>query len=314
VKLLQISGLKKLFQSDESRFLLGTGFKMWSISLIVELLVGYILLNNVRLNYHFFHSHGYRGIDELSDAYFYHVTADIIDAIPWILGFHVIIFFMGLYMGHLMLRPFKRIGTYCTDVIQNSNAVYRVEEFSAYRLLTRFSELFFDHLSAGRKKGSLDKREIPPQFMGVHKPVLDGQFLFHFSFFLIIIMIISIGAIMGFASNIQENTTQIALKMLKADPKIISAYFHDQSFLIDEMWILTALLIVGMHVVLGFHLYSQVSGASFAIFATMRSFMKGSWQNRVHLVGYSYLRDSTRALNKYLDWVEKNLIQNPPNS
>lgn len=314
MKFSPISELKKIFQTDESRLILGTALKMWFISIVVELLVGYILFSNIRLNYHFFSSHGYRGIDELSDAYFYHVTADMIDAIPWILGFHIIIFFMGMYMGHLMLRPFKRIGNYCTEVINSPNTVYRTEEFSAYRLLTRFSEIFFDHLSAGRLKGKVEKRDIPPQFMGVHKPVLDGQFLFHFSFFLIIIMIVSIAGIMGFASNIQENTTQIAIKMLKADPKIISAYFHDQSFLIDEMWILTAVLIIGLHVVLGLHLYSQVSGASFAIFATMRSFMKGSWQNRVHLVGYLYLRESTRALNKYLDWVEKNLTQNPPNS
>lgn len=314
LKLSDLKAIKKVFQTEESRFLLGTAIKVWAISALVEVLVGYILYSNVRLNYYFFKAHGYRGIDQLSEAYFYHVMGDIIDALPWVLGFHVMIFFMGLYVGHMMLRPFRRIGEYCTKVIDHPEAVYRIEEFSSYRLLARFSELFFDFLSAGRKKGSIEKREIPPQFLGIHRPVLDGQFLFHFSFFLVIIMIVSIVAIMGFATNIQENTTQIALRMLKADPKIMSAYFEDQTFLIDEMWFLTALLVVGLHVAMGLHLYDQVSGAAFAIFATMRSFMKGCWQSRVHLVGYSYMRESTRALNKYLDWVEKNLTQKPPKS
>ncbi len=299
--------VRRLFQTDESRFLISTAVKVWAISALVELIVGYILFSNVRLNYYFFRAHGYRGIDELGEAYFQHVMGDVIDALPWVLFFHVVIFFMGLYVGHMMLRPFKNIGDYCRLAIDNPNTVYQVESFSAYRLLVRFSELFFEHIRLARQQGALEKRDVPPQFMGVHKPVLDTQFLFHFCFFLLIIMIVSIVAIMGFAVNVNDNTTQIALKMIKADPRVLSAFFQDQSFLIDELWILTAALIVGLHILMGVHLYAQVSGAAFAIFATMRSFLKGSWQNRVHLVGYSYLRDSTRSLNKYLDWVQKNL-------
>ena len=298
---------KKVFQSEESRFLLGTALKIWGISVLVEMIVGYILFSNVRLNFYFFRAHGYGGIDQLGEAYFQHVLSDLIDALPLVLLFHIIIFFMGLYIGHIILRPFKRMGDYCIKVIDNPDLAYSNEEFSAYRLLTRFSELFFDHLRESRQKGKITARDIPPQYMGVHKPVFDGPFLFHFSFFLVIIMIVSIVVIMDFATDVHDNMTQIAIRMLKSDPKVMTAFFQDQSFLVDEMWFLTAILVVGLHIVMAFHLYSQVSGAAFGIFATMRSFMKGNWQNRVHLVGYSYLRESTRALNKYLDWVQKNL-------
>jgi hypothetical protein len=299
--------VKKLFQSEESRFLLGTAVKVWSISLLVEIIVAYIVFSNTRLNFYFFRAHGYAGIDNLGEAYFHHVLADSIEALPWILSFHIAIFFMGLYIGHIMLRPFKRIGDYCHKVIDEPNVAYKNEEFSAYRLLTRFSEIFFEHLRDCRTKNKLVSRDIPPQYTGIHKPVFDGPFIFHFSFFLIIVMIVSIVAIMGFATDIHENTMQIALRMLKADPKIISTFFQDQSVLVDEMWWLTGILVVGLHILMGFHLYAQVSGAAFGIFATMRSFMKGNLQSRVHLVGYSYLRDSTRLINKYLDWIQKNL-------
>lgn len=304
-----VAFFRKLFQSDESRFLLATAVKVWSISALVEVVVGYILFSNVRLNYYFFRAHGYRGIDELGEAYYQHVMSDVIEALPWVLFFHVVIFFMGLYVGHMMLRPFKSIGSYCASAIEDPNTVYQVESFSAYRLLVRFSEIFFEHIRSARKLGVLEKRDVPPQFTGVHKPVLDTQFLFHFCFFLLIIMIVSIVAIMGLAVNVHENTTQIALKMLKADNRVLSGFFHDQRFLIDELWILTAALVVGLHLLMGLHLYEQVSGAAFGIFATMRSFLKGNWRNRVHLVGYSYLRESTRSLNKYLDWIEKNLTR-----
>ncbi len=298
---------KKIFQTDESRFLLGTAFKIWGISMLVELVVGYILFVNVRMNFFFFRAHGYTGIDTIGEAYFHHVMGDLIEALPYLLLFHIVIFFMGLYIGHLILRPFKQIGDYCTKAIENPDIAYRPEEFSAYKLLVRFSELFFVHTREARQKNKLTVRDIPPQYMGVHKPVFDGSFLFHFSFFLIIIVIVSIVVIMNFASDVHENMTQLAIRMIKADPKMMTAFFQEQGFLVDEMWFLTAILVIVLHLVMGIHLYSQVSGAAFGIFATMRSFMKGNWQNRVHLVGYSYLRDSTRALNKYLDWLQKNL-------
>lgn len=306
-RLLPGASLRRIFRSDESRFLLSTALKIWAISAVVELIVGHILFLSVRLNYFFFRAHEHRGIDELGEAYFQHVLKDIIDALPVMLVFHVVIFFMGLYVGHMMLRPFKNIGEYCRLAIDDPNVPYRVETFSAYRLLARFSELFFDHLRRARHSGVLEKHEIPPQFLGFHKPALDGQFLFHFCFFLLMIMIISVAAIMAFAVSVRDNTTQLALKMLKADPKVLSTFFQEQNFLIEELWVLTGILVVGLHLLLGLHLYGQVSGAAFAIFATMRSFLKGSWQNRVHLVGYSYLRESTRSLNKYLEWVQKNL-------
>jgi hypothetical protein len=102
------------------------------------------------------------------------------------------------------------------------------------------------------------------------------------------------------------NMTQIAIKMIKAKPKMLSSFFQDQSFMIDEMWFMSAFIVGSFHLAMAIHLYGQVSGAAFGIFATMRSFIKGNFKNRVHLVGYSHLRESTRALNKYLDWIEKN--------
>jgi len=297
---------KKLFRSPESQFLLGTAAKVWSISMMVEIIVGYILYSNMRLNFYFFRSQGGRGVKEMGEAYFEHVSADIIEALPWILGYHIAIFFMGLYIGYLMLRPFRQMGEYCVKAVESPDVAYKIEDFSSYKLLTRFSEIFFETMRAARQKNKLEPRDIPPQYTGIHGPVFDASFIFHFSFFLIIVVIVSIVTIMGFAASVYENMSQLAMRTLKADPKLVS-FLQDQAFLVDEMWILASILVVSLHIIMGMHLYSQVSGAAFGIFATMRSFMKGNWQSRVHLVGYSYLRDSTRSINKYLDWLQKNL-------
>ena len=299
--------LKKVFQTPESRFMLGVAFKVWSISFIAEILVGYLLLTNVRLNFYFFRAHGYEGIQQLRSAYFDHVLSDAIDYIPLIILFHIAIFFSGLYIGYLMLRPFRRMAKYCTLVIQQPDTPFNIDEFSSYRLLTRFADFFFDHINESRKKNKLEARDVPSSYMGIHSPVFDGIFLLHFALFLVIIVIISVLVTMNIASEIHTNTIQIAIKMIKADPKMMNSFFYDQSFMIDEMWYLTASIVTTLHVIMGIHLYNQVSGAAFGIFATMRSFIKGNFQNRIHLVGYAYLRESTRTINKYLDWINKNV-------
>jgi hypothetical protein len=299
--------LKKLFQTPDSRFMLGVAFKVWMISVITELFIGYLLFTNIRLNFYFFRANGYEGILDLKGAYYEQVLSEIIDYLPFIMGFHILIFFLGLYIGYLMLRPFKTMGRYCLEVIDEPSKVFKIEDFSSYKLLTRFSEFFFDHIAVARQKNKLETRDVPSQFIGIHKPVFDGLFLVHFSLFFLIVTIISVIVTMQFATEIHINTTQIAIKMIKANPKMLSSFFQDQSFMIDEMWFISAFIVASFHLAMAIHLYGQVSGAAFGIFATMRSFIKGNFKNRVHLVGYSYLRESTRALNKYLDWIEKNI-------
>ena len=82
-------------------------------------------------------------------------------------------------------------------------------------------------------------------------------------------------------------------------------------FILEDIVVLTMVLIAVSYTMLGFHLYAKVSGAAFAIFSTMRSYMKGNYSSRVHLVGYSYLRDYTRKLNKYLDYVQNYFAKDP---
>ena len=119
--------------------------------------------------------------------------------------------------------------------------------------------------------------------------------------------ILSVVMIMHVATDIHQNTIQLAIKILKADPKVMAYFFNAQSIVLDELWVMTGILVCVLNLMLAFHLYNAVSGAAFGIFATMRSFIKGNHSARVHLVGYTYLRDSTRQLNKYLDWLQKNL-------
>jgi hypothetical protein len=299
--------LKNAFSSDETRFIMSVGLKVSGISLLISVLIYYFLMQVVRLNHAFFKAHGFPEFIEDSPFYDY-VWQEVLNNLPILFLFHIALFFIGVYVGWLILRPFRTIGEYCDEIIENPQAIYKVDDFSTYKLLTRFSEFFFEYLRESRNRGEIMTNSIPPQFSRIHGPVHDRIFMLHFGLLLIIVCISSAVFIIENASSVFVSLVELGDKTLR-DYKTMNKFFSEQLFIIDEIVYQTISMIVVLYFLLGLHLYAKVSGAAFGIFSTMRSFMKGNYSSRVHLVGYAHVRDNTRKLNKYLDHVQNNLVK-----
>ncbi len=307
--ILEKQSIRRAFRNEDSRFIIFVGLKVSSISFFVTLSVYYFLLQVSRLNYAFFEAQGFPLRDE--GLFFDYILGEALENAPILFAFHVFLFFIGTYVGWLILRPFRVIGEYCDQVIENPNTIYKIDEFSHYKLLTRFSEFFFEFLREARRKGEISTNSIPPQYSKIHKPVPDYVFILHFGILLVIISICSCVFIIDNSSILFQDMTDLAMKTLK-DPKVVGKFFSNQMFIQDELVFMTVTLTAIFYIMLGFHLYSKVSGAAFGIFSTMRAFMKGNHFSRVHLVGYAYIREYTRKLNKYLDYLENNLNKDNP--
>ncbi|WP_408097690.1 hypothetical protein ACJVC5_01890 [Peredibacter sp. HCB2-198] len=302
-----IPEIKRVFKTEDSRFIVSVGLKVSAISFFINLFIYYFLFQIMRLNFYFFRAHG---SPELLDQslFFDSIIGEAVDNLPLLFAYHIFLFFIGTYVGWLILHPFRRIGEYCENVLENPNTIYKVEEFSTYKLLTRFSEFFFEFLRESRKKGVIVTHSIPPQFSKIHKPVADKIFMLHFGLLMVIIGISSAVFITENSSSVFTSMVELATKTLSND-KTVNRYFSDQMYVLDDVVVMTIMLIAGSYILLGIHLYAKVSGAAFGIFSTMRAFMKGNYNSRVHLVGYAYIRDYTRKLNKYLDYIQNNLAK-----
>lgn len=305
-----VPALKRVFKTEDSRFIVSVGLKVSGISFGITLIVYWFLFQIMRLNHAFFKSHGFPEFGEGS-PFFDHIIQEAIENLPILFAFHIILFFIGAYVGWLILRPFRLMSEYCEDVIVNPNSVYHVEQFSTYSLLTRFSEFFFEFLRESRKRNVIVTNSIPPQYSKIHKPVFDSIFMLHFGILLLIISISSAVFIIENSSSVFESMVELATKTL-SDQKGVSRYFSEQMFILDDIVLLTVVLISFSYILLGLHLYAKVSGAAFGIFSTMRAFMKGNHSSRVHLVGFAHVRDYTRKLNKYLDYIQNNFSKEEP--
>ncbi len=305
-----IPELKRVFKTEDSRFIMSVGLKVSGISLGITIIVYWFLFQIMRLNHAFFKSHGFPEFAEES-PFFDHIIQEAVENIPLLFAFHVFLFFIGVYVGWLILRPFRTMGEYCEAALENPSVAYHVEQFSTYSLLTRFSEFFFEYLRESRNKNMIINNSIPPQYSKIHKPVFDTIFMLHFGLLLLIISISSAVFIIENSSSVFESMIDLATKTL-SNQKSVSRFFSEQMFILDDIVVLTIVLITFSYIILGFHLYAKVSGAAFGIFSTMRAFMKGNHSSRVHLVGFSHIRDYTRKLNKYLDYIQNNISKEQP--
>jgi hypothetical protein len=297
----------RLFKDEDTRFIMSVGLKVTGISLAISLWVYYFLYQVTRLNLAFFKAKGFQDTHD-NAVYYEFIMNEAFESLPVFFAFHVFLFFIGTYVGWLMLRPFRSMGEYCERVIPNADEPFLVDEFSTYRLLTRYSEFFFEFLRDSRKTGHIKAHDIPPQYSRIHKPVNDRVFMLHFSILLIIIAICSSLFIIENASIVFKSMVELGLETLKNQVGL-DKYFSEQSYILDEIFNMTIVLIGVGYTMLGFHLYNKVAGAAFGIFSTMRAFTKGNHSSRVHLVGYAYVREYTRKLNKYLDFIQKNLTK-----
>lgn len=300
--------LSKAFRTEDSRFKLMVAVKITILPIFVSFFLLYMFWILIEMNLIFFEANGFYGIKELQDAYYEFIFNEISSTIPWIGLYIVVLFLTGLYLGELLLRPFKIIGQYCEETMEDPNVSYEPDTFSDYKLLTRFSEFFFAYANHGRRVGKLEPNTIPPAFTKIHRPVFDKIFFFHYMLYLTIVTLCTLAFLLNISSDTHESIVALAIKSLKLAGKNSTYFLQEQSSIYGSMvWVSTLIVVIG-YVMLAFHLYNKVAGAAFGFFTTMRSFMKGSFDNRVHLLDFNHIRPYSRSFNKYLDYLQRNFI------
>jgi hypothetical protein len=298
--------LSKAFSTEDSRFYVKVGLKVVALPILASAFLAYMFWLTIHMNLIYFEANGFLGLEELREAYYEFIFNEVSNNVPWIGLFLILLFLSGLYMGSLLLRPFKIIGEYCEQAVDKLNTPYEPDMFSDYKLLTRFSEFFFAYILQCRKDGKLSVNSIPPSFTKIHGPVFDRVFFFHYFLYLTIISITSSVFMISIAEDIQSSIIELAIKSLKLSGKSSGYFLQEQTFMFSTMiWVAVSIVAVG-YLFLSFHLYNKVAGAAFGFFTTMRSFMKGAFHNRVHLLGFNHVRPYSRSFNKFLDYLQKN--------
>jgi hypothetical protein len=302
-----------LFSSEYSKFQLTNGLTFVAIYLFVLTVIIYNLYVIVDFNsaYVFALSRGkgLSGFDEaFRDAFFDYMVGNSIYFVAPILGVLVGLFFLGVYISNVLVRPFRFVSLHCESVLKNPHAEFEPDWLSGYRLFTRFAELFFSQF--GLKKianGAPNDIYLPKYYARIHRPVTDWIFVTHFSLVTIIMTFISCFSIIRLNDALYEAILNFTISYANISASGTVELLQYQNKLLYSMYMPVLVISVIMNFFLAFFMYSKVSGAAFGVFSTMRSFLKGNHSARIHLIGYNVLRDYTRNINKYFEYLEAKL-------
>lgn len=300
---------KRAFSTDESRFIVITGLQVMVVPLISTLFVGMIFWFFLHLDYVFFEAQSLPRIDELKGVFLDYLVSQVLFYIPFMALFFVSLFFIGTYLATLLIRPFEVIGDYCEKkMLGTQQPEYRPDMFSELKLLMRFTEFFFSYVENVEKNKKIELATIPPYYTRIRGPIFETAFFVNFCLFMGMVGFGVSYFIFSIASDFQEGLIALSFKSINVSGQgnVIRHFLSQQGELLEvALWVSMGML-AGAYFLLALYLYAGISQAAFAVFSTMRSFMRGNLDSRVHLIGHGHLRKHTRALNKYLDYLKRN--------
>jgi hypothetical protein len=303
---LVVKSFKQFSKDDEARFRLMTGFKLVGVSVLTYILLVVLLYGILAIDLIFFQSQGYPGQAMFTETFYDYLMISLLQNF-FIVGFSLIlIFLVGIFLGQLLLRPFRIIAEYCDNYVEHGKAAFDPDFFADLGLLARFSEFFFHLLENFHRNKEIQIIEIPGKYAKIRKPVFEKGFYIHF---LLVILAITIGTTTLFtwiASDLYDGMINLADEVIPKTNEM-KHFLSAQSAVWASALYVIMFIHISIYVSLSVHFYSLVSTPAFGIFATMRAFLKGGYSNRVHLIGYSYLRPYCRSFNKYLDFIAREL-------
>lgn len=299
---------KNLWKNEEAKFRILTSIKLTLIPMMSFALMGCFIWILLNMNLVFFRANEYRGISRFEEVFFDFISTSALDLVPYGALLLIFVNITGIYISDILLRPFRLIGEYCEKRNNTEDASYNPDFFTDLKLLSQFSEFFFSYMETAELNNQLHEVAIPKKYKRIHQPVFETTFFLHYLLYILASMLVVSIALYSFANGLFENIILLADQTLPNNPQV-NQFLSDQKVIIDQIiWFVMTMSIM-MYLLLATHLYQGVAAPAFAVFATMRAFLKGNHKQRVHLIGFPALRLQTRKLNKYLDWVERNLVQ-----
>lgn len=243
----------------------------------------------------------------IKDVFQSFLEATLVDVAPWFLVFFLFSFIVGIVLANIILRPFRIISDYCDAKLENRATTYDPEFMTNLRLLSSFTEWFFNSVNIMIDSGKFSAVKIPEKYKRIHQPFFESNY---FIYNLLIVFITSVvTALLIFYCN-QEiyNGVMELVREFFVGKVELNRFLVNLQDAFSFVVMTTILFNVICYIAFFYHLYQKISTPAFGIFATLRSFLSGRFSTRVHLIGFPYMRNHTRKLNKFLDHLEKTYI------
>ena len=300
-----VGPFKNLFQSQDSKYFLRTAFRITLVPLLTLSLISYSLWIYLEMNYSFFLANGFFPDPEMKQVFVDSLMASQIDFLPWVAGFIVSVFFVGLFVAHLVLRPFGRVVQLCQEVLSGEAPDTDLDPFHRRKLVLRAALLFNQYVHSEEEECA-----VPEDLEKIRGPVSDYVFYFQYGLCIAILSAFTGIAIYLTIEHLHDQIVTTAMELLQAN-KSIGTFLTSQRESMNVIgWVCTAFS-VGLYALLSKGIIREVEGVSYGYLRDIRDITSGDHAKRLHPRFNDPGKEAAFAINQVMDHLFPKAEQQP---
>lgn len=291
--------MKDLFSSQDSKFALKTALLVTLVPGLMLVVVIYSTWLLLSLNFSYFLANGFPLSQENVDVFMDFLLQSQADFLPHALLFFIGVFFLGLFLSYVILRPFNELAEMCRELVLSKDERIRIVGLEKSKLLIKlgnFVSRYFEAQKNGREVS------IPQELLIVKKPVMDYVFYFQFFCLIFILMTIAIGSLYLFVDQLQDSIIFSAMQILKA-PKGMSTFLASQKNVYEMIVFVPSVIGAISYIFIARIIISKVQGVTYGYVRDVCEIAAGNKTRRLLNREQDPGRQAALAVNEVLDLI-----------
>lgn len=289
--------MKDLFSSQDSKFSLKTAFLVTSVPVLMIGIVLYSVWLMLVMNFSYFRANGFPLDGQNLQDFTNYLLQSQIEHIPYVALFIVGVFFVGLFLAHITLRPFHQLVEMCQVLKESKGEKIRIVGLERKKLLVKLGNFLCEYAEARKNKTNIP---IPDDIDKLKGPAIDGVFYFQFFCIIFILLGVTVSSIYFFTTQLQEIIIQSAMTMLKA-PKGMSTFLGAQEHVFDTIVLISSLISVLCYFFISRIIIARVQGVSYAYVRDVCEVVRGNKMKRLTPRQDDPGKDAAVAINEILE-------------
>lgn len=286
-----------LFQSQDTKFTLKTAILITLVPVLMMGLIVYSVWLLLSMNHSYFLANGFP-LDSLTlEDFMSYLLESQLDYLPYLGLFFISVFFIGIFLAYLVLRPFYQLMEMCQEIKNAKGEKIKIIGLGNQKLLIKVGNFLCQYSDAQKNKKTC---EIPDELKRVNGPAMD--FVFYFQFFCImsILTAITVTSIYVFTHQLHESIIQAAINILKA-PKGIALFLSSQERVFELIVLVPSLISVLMYGLIARLIISRIQGVTYAYVRDICEVASGNTARRLTPREEDPGRQAAQAVNEVLD-------------
>jgi hypothetical protein len=289
--------MKGLFTTQDSKFTIKTALLVTSVPVLMIAMVVYSIWLLLSMNYSYFRASGFPLDNNSLNDFINYVVQSQIEYLPLVGLFIVAVFFIGMFLSYIILRPFAQLSEMCEEIKNAKGEKIKIIGLSKKKVLIKIGDFLCKYAEACKNN---TKIEIPDEIQKIKGPVMDVVYYFQFFCIILILNLVTIGSIYIFTEQLQNAIVETAVSTLNA-PKGMSVFLSSQNEVFDLIILVPSVVSCLIYIFLSRLIINKVQGVTYAYVRDICDVARGNTKRRLMPRMDDPGRETAMAVNATLD-------------